>query len=50
METYGVEKARKLAQQAVEWCQDMAESWANEVGFIRYLTALELNRPSGWGV
>lgn len=23
---------------------------ANEIGFIRYLTALELNTPSGWGV
>jgi len=50
METYGVEKSRIISRIAVEWGHSTAGEWANEVGFVRYLTALELNSPSGWGV
>jgi len=50
METYGTEKARSISKIAVEWGHSTAGGWANEVGFIRYLTALDFNAPSGWGV
>ena len=50
METYGIEKSRIITKIAVEWGHSTAGEWANEVGFVRYLTALELNSPSGWGV
>jgi len=50
METYGIEKSRIMSKIAVEWGHSTAGEWANEVGFVRYLTALELNSPSGWGV
>ncbi|MFH2110828.1 MAG: hypothetical protein ABIJ47_06140 [Candidatus Bathyarchaeota archaeon] len=50
METYGIEKARSISRKAVEWGHDTAEEWANEAGFIRYLTVLDFNKPSGWGV
>jgi len=50
METYGTEKARIISKIAVEWGHRTAGGWANEVGFIRYLTALDFNAPSGWGV
>jgi hypothetical protein len=50
METYGIEKARSISKWAVEWGHSTAGEWANEVGFIRYLTALKLNAPSGWGI
>jgi len=50
METYGIQKAKMLVMKAMEWGNDMAESWAQEDFFARYLTALELNPPTGWGV
>ena len=50
METYGVEKSRILSRTAVEWGHRTAGEWADHVGFVRYLTVLELNVPSGWGV
>ena len=50
METYGVEKSRILSGRAVEWGHRTAGEWADHVGFVRYLTILELNVPSGWGV
>ena len=50
METYGVEKAWMLSAVAVKWGQDEAGGWARDKGFARYLTVLDLNSPSGWGV
>jgi hypothetical protein len=50
METYGVEKARSISALAVEWGHNEAEGWAREKGFARFLTALEFNAPSGWGI
>ena len=50
METHGIMKARIISRKAVEWGHRTAGEWANEVGFVRYLTALEFNAPSGWGV
>ena len=50
METYGVERARLISAQAVEWGHEIARSWAREKGFARYLTVIDLNSPSGWGV
>jgi len=49
METYGLEKARIISKTAVEWGHSAAVGWAHDFGFIRYLAALELNAPSGWG-
>jgi len=50
METYGVEKARLISKIAVEWGYEIAGGWAREKGFARYLTVLDFNAPSGWGV
>ena len=50
METYGIMKARSISRKAVEWGHRTAGEWANEVGFIRYLTCLDFNKSSGWGV
>jgi len=41
METYGIEKARSISTMAVEWGHETAESWAQERGFVRYLTMLD---------
>ena len=50
MERYGVEKAWTMSKTAVSWGYGAAGEWAREVGFARYLTVLDFNAPSGWGV
>jgi len=50
METYGIRRARIVSSYAVEWGLEAAKSWAVDMGFVKYLTSLELNAPSGWGV
>jgi len=50
MEGYGVEKAWTMSRTAVGWGYGAAGEWAREVGFARYLTVLDFNAPSGWGV
>lgn len=50
METQGLGRARWLAARAVEWGYGEARAWVRDVGFIRYLALLDVNRPSGWGV
>jgi hypothetical protein len=50
MEDYGVGKAWMMSKTAVGWGYRVAGGWAREVGFARYLTVLDLNSPSGWGV
>lgn len=50
MERYGVEKAWMMSRTAVGWGYGAAGEWAREVGFVRYLTVLDFNSPSGWGV
>ncbi len=50
MESYGWEEARKVAAQAVSLGYFQAKSWVNDFGFIRFLTFMDLNRPSGWGL
>ena len=50
METYGIQRARIVSSYAVELGLEAARSWAIDVGFVKYLTALELNAPTGWGI
>ena len=44
MEDYGFAKAREVAKQAVEWSYLTARAWASDLGFVRYLTIIDLNR------
>ena len=50
METYGIQRARIVSSYAVKLGLEAAKSWAVDVGFVKYLTALELNAPTGWGI
>ncbi len=50
METFGIQRARIVSSYAVELGFEAAKSWAVDVGFVKYLTALELNAPTGWGI
>ena len=50
MGEYGAIKARKLAVQAAEWGNLTAREWSSNIGFIRYLTLIDIHRPSGFGI
>ncbi len=49
MEEYGIYQARKMAAQAVAWGYQMARAWASNSEFIRYLTLIDVNKPTGFG-
>jgi len=48
MEIEGVKKARSISKRAVDWGDEAAKGWAWDMGFARYLTLLDFNKPSGW--
>ena len=50
MEGFGLGRARRLAEQAVEWGYESAAVWGSDLGFVRYLTVLDVNWPTGFGV
>jgi len=50
MEEYGALRAKKLVAQAAEWGNGTARECASDIGLIRYLTLIDMNRPSGFGV
>jgi hypothetical protein len=49
MEARGRSLAARLSLIAEGWGYRSASRWAEDEGFIRYLTAMELNRPRIWG-
>jgi hypothetical protein len=49
MEEYGFGRALRMARQAVEWGYTVAVGWSSDLGFVRYLTVLDLNWPAGFG-
>ena len=49
MELYGLERARRISDQALSWGHTDAETWMYDFGFIKYLTAIEMNNPVGFG-
>ncbi|MFX0132139.1 MAG: hypothetical protein ACFFDN_00705 [Candidatus Hodarchaeota archaeon] len=50
MEEYGLVQARRLSAQAVEWGYTSAKGWASSFDFVRFLTLIDVNRPTGFGV
>lgn len=50
MEEYGFRRVRILAAQAGEWGYNAAETWSSDLGFVRYVTLLDVYPPSGWGI
>ena len=49
MEEFGFGRVRELAAQVVEWGHRASAGWASDSGFVRYVTLLDVNAPSGWG-
>jgi len=50
MEEYGLRRAHDIVVSAIRWGDDAAKEWVADLGFVRYLTILQMNRPSGWGL
>lgn len=50
MEEYGFGRALKMASKAVEWGYGAARVWSSDLGFVRYLTLIDVNKPTGFGV
>ena len=50
MEEYGYERAKEIAAIAVEWGNRAAKYWVSEINLARYLSVMDLNQPSGYGV
>jgi hypothetical protein len=44
-----ISRSIRIAYLAVSWGYNGAAHWAWDDGFIRYLTILDLNMPTGWG-
>ena len=50
MESYGLERAGEIADQATSFGYEEAKGWAYDFDFVRYVTLLVVNTPSGWGL
>jgi len=45
MDEVGLPFARKVAGWALSWGYDGALGWADDLGFVQYLTVVEMNTP-----
>lgn len=50
MEEFGLRRAREIALQAITWGYVAAKTWASDLRFVRYLTLIDVNKPTGFGV
>ena len=50
IDSFGYGAARRVAGQAFSFGSKLVSGWARDLSFIRYLTMMDLNRPSGWGI
>ena len=50
METFGFRRVKEIVGMARLWGNDAAGLWGQDVGFVRYLMAMIMNRQGGFGV
>lgn len=50
LEDYGYGAARRVVDQALSFGSVLAGGWVRDKSFISYLTLMDLNKPSGWGI
>ena len=50
MEDFGLRRAREVAARAVAWGYEAAKGWSSNLGFVRYMTMIDVHSPSGWGM
>ncbi len=49
VESFGVQRAREIRDQALSLGGRLAGTWVADGGFPVYLALLDLNQPPGWG-
>ena len=50
MEMFGLGRVFELSRLAVEWGNSVAKGWAYDTGFVGYVSMMDLNQPTGFGV
>ena len=50
MEVFGLGRVFELSRLAAEWGSSVAKGWARDMGFVGYVSMMDLNQPSGFGV
>jgi len=50
MEKFGFGRVRELSRLAVKWGNLVAKGWAHDMSLVRYLSMMDLNQPTGFGV
>jgi len=47
---YGFGRVIEIAEKAVAWGYRAARGWASDFDFVRYLTLMDMNKPSLFGI
>jgi len=50
MEMFGLGRVFELSRLAVELGNLVAKGWVNDLGFVGYVSMMDLNQPTGFGV
>jgi len=50
MEVFGLGRVFELSRLAFEWGNSVAKGWAHDTGFVGYVSMMDLNQPTGFGV
>jgi len=50
MEKFGLGRVSELSRLAFEWGNSVAKGWAHDTGFVGYVSMMDLNQPTGFGV
>ena len=50
MEMFGLGRVVKLSRLSVEWGNSVAKGWTQDRGFVGYVSMMDWNQPTGFGV
>ena len=50
MEMFGLGRVFELSRFAAEWGNSVAKGWVNDMGFVGYVSMMDLNQLTGFGV
>jgi hypothetical protein len=50
MDEFGLKRAREISRLALAWGNITANIWISDLGFVKYLTLIDMNKSLGFGV
>ena len=50
MEVFGFGRVFELSRLAFEWGNSVAKGWVHDMGFVGYVSMMDLNQQTGFGV